>query len=192
MAAAQSDNRAFKADTADVPMTDMLIDICNLSLYTAARAESVESQDTMAHASPDKTSKPAATTGKKNDELALERLAEELFVLHMKYSGNYITENPITGRSGEFHLSSTGHKVIAEPPPPLAKQPPGISNQKLHELLCFFLRYRMLLLIVKGFENAGGKSTQLPSECAVQSISNYVAVSLWRAAPAAAFRDAIN
>lgn len=55
----------------------------------------------------------------KNDEQALERLTEESFMIHMKYGGEYIDENPITGRPGEFHLSSTGRKVM--PPPQLSE-----------------------------------------------------------------------
>ena len=62
---------------------------------------------------------PAAPT-QKNDEQALERLAEESFMIQMKYGGEYIDENPITGRPGEFHLSSTGRKVV--PPPQLARE----------------------------------------------------------------------
>ncbi|KAM0237024.1 hypothetical protein ACHAP5_009173 [Fusarium lateritium] len=59
---------------------------------------------------------PPAVT-QKDDEKALERLAEESFMIHMKYGGEYIDENPITGRPGEFHLTSTGRK-----PPQLAKK----------------------------------------------------------------------
>ncbi|CAM1508198.1 Fc.00g050460.m01.CDS01 [Cosmosporella sp. VM-42] len=62
---------------------------------------------------------PAAPT-QNNDEKALERLAEESFMIQMKYGGEYIDENPITGRPGEFHLSSTGRKVV--PPPQLARE----------------------------------------------------------------------
>ncbi|KAG6038670.1 hypothetical protein E4U41_003905 [Claviceps citrina] len=52
----------------------------------------------------------------KNDESPLERLAEEAFLLHMRYGGEYLDENPITGRPGEFHLSSTGRKPAPLPP----------------------------------------------------------------------------
>ncbi|KAM5342406.1 hypothetical protein ACJ41O_013372 [Fusarium nematophilum] len=61
-----------------------------------------------------------ATAAQKNSETSLERLAQESFMIHMRYGGEYIDENPITGRPGEFHLSSTGRKVV--PPPQLAKQ----------------------------------------------------------------------
>ncbi len=58
---------------------------------------------------------PAAKTGtapSKNtsNQTALDRLAEESFAVHMKYGGEFIDENPITGRPGEFHLTSTGRK----------------------------------------------------------------------------------
>ncbi|KAI8714523.1 Mediator of RNA polymerase II transcription subunit 6 [Fusarium sp. LHS14.1] len=66
-----------------------------------------------------KASALPATASQKDDEASLERLVEESLMVHMKYGGEYIDENPITGRPGEFHLSSTGRKVI--PPPQLAK-----------------------------------------------------------------------
>lgn len=43
-------------------------------------------------------------------EATLQRLAEESFAIHLKYGGEFVDENPITGRPGEFHLSSTGRK----------------------------------------------------------------------------------
>ncbi|KFA62174.1 hypothetical protein S40285_01701 [Stachybotrys chlorohalonatus IBT 40285] len=74
---------------------------------------------------PDAIGKPAATPAPKNDEASLERAAEEAFMVHMRYGGEYIDENPITGRPGEFHLSSTGRKPI---PPPQLGQQTGIST----------------------------------------------------------------
>lgn len=38
------------------------------------------------------------------------RMAEESFAIHTRYGGEYMDENPITGKPGEFHLSSTGRK----------------------------------------------------------------------------------
>ncbi|KAG6010783.1 hypothetical protein E4U21_004171 [Claviceps maximensis] len=61
----------------------------------------------------------------KNDESHLERSAEEAFLTHMRYGGEYIDENPITGRPGEFHLSSTGRKAV--PPPPKKTLETGIG-----------------------------------------------------------------
>ena len=46
----------------------------------------------------------------KGTKIEFQRLAEESFAIHMKYGGDYLDENPITGRPGEFHLSSTGRK----------------------------------------------------------------------------------
>lgn len=62
---------------------------------------------------------PAKSTPppQKSGELSLERTSEEAFLAHMRYGGEYIDENPITGRPGEFHLSSTGRKAV---PPPKA------------------------------------------------------------------------
>jgi mediator of RNA polymerase II transcription subunit 6 len=62
--------------------------------------------------------KPTPTL-QKNDEPSLERAAEEAFMIHMRYGGEYIDENPITGRPSDFHLSSTGRKAV---PPPQVPQ----------------------------------------------------------------------
>lgn len=73
-------------------------------------------------------SKPSTTSpfAKKPDQAALDRLAEESFAIHMRHGGDYIDENPITGRPGEFHLSSTGRKfeaaAVPAPPPPTQQQ----------------------------------------------------------------------
>lgn len=78
---------------------------------------------------PEEASKASAlpaTASQKDDEASLERLVEESLMVHMKYGGEYIDENPITGRPGEFHLSSTGRKAI--PPPQLAKSSEGIGS----------------------------------------------------------------
>jgi mediator of RNA polymerase II transcription subunit 6 len=47
---------------------------------------------------------------KASAESGLDWLADESFAIHMKYGGEFIDENPITGRPGEFLLSSTGRK----------------------------------------------------------------------------------
>ncbi|RDA92337.1 hypothetical protein CP533_4384 [Ophiocordyceps camponoti-saundersi (nom. inval.)] len=64
---------------------------------------------------PAKVTATTATAPQKTDELSLERASEEAFLTHMRHGGEYIDENPITGRPGEFHLSSTGRKAV--PPP---------------------------------------------------------------------------
>ncbi|KAL0943828.1 Mediator of RNA polymerase II transcription subunit 6 [Colletotrichum truncatum] len=76
---------------------------------------------------------------KETTAMALDRLAEESFAIHMRHGGDYFDENPITGRPGDFHFASTGRKdnsKIAPPPPPPAQaqkpQKPGI-NTKLAE-----------------------------------------------------------
>lgn len=72
---------------------------------------------------PDGTQK-ATPAASKTDELSLERAAEESFMIHMRHGGEYLDENPITGRPGEFHLSSTGRKPV---PPPQAAASTGIG-----------------------------------------------------------------
>ncbi|TQV93129.1 MED6 mediator sub complex component [Cordyceps javanica] len=62
------------------------------------------------------------------EELSLERSAEEAFWVHMRHGGEYVDENPITGRPGEFHLSSTGRKPAMAPRTAASSQTPtGIS-----------------------------------------------------------------
>jgi mediator of RNA polymerase II transcription subunit 6 len=43
-------------------------------------------------------------------DVQLGQLAEESFAIHMRFGGEYMDENPITGAPGAFHLSSTGRK----------------------------------------------------------------------------------
>lgn len=68
---------------------------------------------------PDKTSS-SSSAHPLSDESSLERAVEESFMTHMRYGGEYADENPITGRPGEFHLSSTGRKPV--PPPHVSEQ----------------------------------------------------------------------
>lgn len=63
----------------------------------------------------DNANKPTPAATHKNDELSLERSAEEAFMIHMRHGGEYVDENPITGRPGEFQLSSTGRKAVPLP-----------------------------------------------------------------------------
>ena len=82
------------------------------------RPRGIESKEAtpMPDASKAGSTAPSQTTSApKRDEMALERAAEEAFMMHMRFGGEYIDKNPITGRPGEFHLSSTGRKPV--PPP---------------------------------------------------------------------------
>ncbi|KAL6879245.1 MED6 domain-containing protein [Trichoderma novae-zelandiae] len=67
----------------------------------------------------DDPSKPAsaaaAAAATKHDALSLDRVAEEAFMMHLRHGGEYIDEIPITGKPGEFHLSSTGRKPVLPP-----------------------------------------------------------------------------
>lgn len=67
--------------------------------------------------------KPASAAAK-FDAPSLDRVAEEAFMTHLRYGGEYIDEIPITGKPGEFHLSSTGRKPVL---PPQGAAPTGIS-----------------------------------------------------------------
>jgi mediator of RNA polymerase II transcription subunit 6 len=66
---------------------------------------------------PDAVVKAGGVT-QKSTNTALDRLAEESFAISMKYGNEYSDENPITGRPGEFHLSSTGRKEKVTAPQP--------------------------------------------------------------------------
>ncbi|KAL6876175.1 MED6 domain-containing protein [Trichoderma longibrachiatum] len=70
-------------------------------------------------------SSTAAATTAKHDAPSLDRVAEEAFMMHLRHGGEYIDEIPITGKPGEFHLSSTGRKPVL--PPQGAGKATGIS-----------------------------------------------------------------
>src|SRR3569833_133104 len=60
---------------------------------------------------PDGLGKAAAAASAKKGQAGPDsRLAEESFFIHARYGGEYMDENPITGKPGDFHLSSTGRK----------------------------------------------------------------------------------
>ncbi|RFU79252.1 med6 mediator sub complex component [Trichoderma arundinaceum] len=65
-----------------------------------------------------------AAAAAKHDAPSLDRVAEESLMVHLRYGGEYIDEIPITGKPGEFHLSSTGRKPVL---PPQGTAPTGIS-----------------------------------------------------------------
>ncbi|CCC10075.1 unnamed protein product [Sordaria macrospora k-hell] len=59
------------------------------------------------------TNKPGATRtgGTTNDPLLDSLLMEEALLTHERYGTEYMDENPITGKPGDFHLTSTGRKA---------------------------------------------------------------------------------
>ncbi|KAK1760894.1 MED6 mediator sub complex component-domain-containing protein [Echria macrotheca] len=75
----------------------------------------------------------ARTTTADSDRDA--RLMFESFLIHERYGGEYIDQNPITGKPGEFHLSSTGRKdKLAVPKtnaPPLKPEALPALNTKV-------------------------------------------------------------
>lgn len=65
-----------------------------------------------------------ASTSKPTDLDMEMRLVIEGFRIHERYGGEYMDQNPITGRPGEFHLSSTGRKenlAVSKPGPSALK-----------------------------------------------------------------------
>jgi mediator of RNA polymerase II transcription subunit 6 len=62
----------------------------------------------------------SSTTTKQPDGTALPDAAlpspsvlEEALAIHTHFGDHYMNENPITGRPGDFHLSSTGRKLVS-------------------------------------------------------------------------------
>ena len=63
------------------------------------------------------TSKGQAETKKASQSTTLApQLADQTWAIHMRFGGEYMDENPITGKPGDFHLSSTGRKEKLQPP----------------------------------------------------------------------------
>ncbi|KAK2063963.1 MED6 mediator sub complex component [Colletotrichum caudatum] len=83
---------------------------------------------TTANATTTSAAKSAISAKKDSTKNALDRLAEESFLIHMRHGGDYFDENPITGRPGDFHFASTGRKDKIAPPPPKP-----VLNTKLAE-----------------------------------------------------------
>ncbi|KAK1766157.1 MED6 mediator sub complex component-domain-containing protein [Phialemonium atrogriseum] len=85
-----------------------------------SRPKGLESKE--ATPMPDGLGKGSSTNQKAGSKTAPDsRLAEESLAIHLRYGGEYMDENPITGQPGSFHLSSTGRKdkLAAPPPQPL-------------------------------------------------------------------------
>lgn len=85
-----------------------------------------EQDSTVSTPAPAAASAKPAPSLQNLDEASLDRAAEEAFILHMRHGGEFIDENPITGRPGEFHLSSTGRK----PPVMASAQQAAVPGRK--------------------------------------------------------------
>ena len=80
----------------------------------STRLKDADSKDPDTPLPDTQTTGPKTTApSKAATDAALDRLAEESFAVHLKYGGDYIDENPITGRPGDFHLAKTGRKAVA-------------------------------------------------------------------------------
>ncbi|KAI1458416.1 MED6-domain-containing protein [Annulohypoxylon moriforme] len=77
---------------------------------TNAKAQTLESKATTPMPDARESSKATSEAKKPAQSAVNSRLAEHSFMIHMQYGGEYMDENPITGKPGEFHLSSTGRK----------------------------------------------------------------------------------
>jgi mediator of RNA polymerase II transcription subunit 6 len=95
-------------------------------VYTLPASQSSTTQSKSQEEKPvlDVAGKAASATAK-HDAPSMDRVAEESLLIHLRYGGEYIDEIPITGKPGEFHLSSTGRKPVL--PPQGAAAPTGIS-----------------------------------------------------------------
>ncbi|KAH9901977.1 MED6 mediator sub complex component-domain-containing protein [Xylariomycetidae sp. FL2044] len=65
---------------------------------------------------PESQGSQGASEQKKIQATSDSQIAEHSFLVHMKYGGEYMDENPITGKPGQFHLSSTGRKEKLQVP----------------------------------------------------------------------------
>ncbi|KAK8035054.1 Mediator complex- subunit Med6 [Apiospora rasikravindrae] len=64
---------------------------------------------------PESQASRGASRDKESTTLA-PQLADQTWAIHMRFGGEYMDENPITGKPGDFHLSSTGRKEKLQPP----------------------------------------------------------------------------
>ncbi|TLD23768.1 hypothetical protein PspLS_06669 [Pyricularia sp. CBS 133598] len=79
------------------------------SLNAKTRGTGLESKE--ATPMPESQTSNALAATKSVDRSAPdEKLAEESFAIHTHYGTEYMDENPITGKPGDFHFSSTGRK----------------------------------------------------------------------------------
>ncbi|KAK3325602.1 MED6 mediator sub complex component-domain-containing protein [Apodospora peruviana] len=61
------------------------------------------------------TTNPTSSTKQSAGASTESKILESLFI-HEQFGNEFMDENPITGKPGEFHLSSTGRKDINKPP----------------------------------------------------------------------------
>ncbi|KAH6611553.1 med6 mediator sub complex component [Trichoderma cornu-damae] len=97
--------------------------VYHLPASQASTAQPKPQEPKEENAALDEARKPASAAAR-YDAPSLDRVAEESFMTHLRYGGEYIDEIPITGKPGEFHLSSTGRKPVL---PPQGAAPTGIS-----------------------------------------------------------------
>ncbi|KAK0651804.1 mediator of RNA polymerase II transcription subunit 6 [Cercophora newfieldiana] len=93
---------------------------------TTTTEKTTKSRDLEAPSStpmPDGLAKTSAASKTADANANIEsRLLLESLRLHHRYGGEYMDENPITGKPGDFHLSSTGRKEK----PPVPKNPSSL------------------------------------------------------------------
>jgi len=74
---------------------------------------------------PDAMAKVSSSASKSKNTGVESRFVLESLRIHDRYGGEYMDENPITGKPGEFHLSSTGRKEK----PPASKAPSALAQK---------------------------------------------------------------
>jgi mediator of RNA polymerase II transcription subunit 6 len=103
---------AYKALPAANSTTTALRDRPGASSKEATPMPAESSQQQAGGKTPSAESKKASAHSIAVDAM----LAEHSFAIQMQYGGEYMDENPITGKPGEFHLSSTGRKERVRAP----------------------------------------------------------------------------
>lgn len=92
---------------------------------TVPRAQTLEPKEATPMPESQGNSRAAGLpTPKSSSKADLDaRLAEQSFHIHTTYGGDYMDENPITGKPGDFHFASTGRKDKDRLAPPQAPKP---------------------------------------------------------------------
>ncbi|KAK3939554.1 MED6 mediator sub complex component-domain-containing protein [Diplogelasinospora grovesii] len=89
-------------------------------VYQTPQSSQAQSTSRSQQGSKEGTPMPGATstsstTTTTTTAAQLDSLFEESIMIQERYGGEYMDENPITGKPGEFHLSSTGRKDNLKP-----------------------------------------------------------------------------
>jgi mediator of RNA polymerase II transcription subunit 6 len=102
----------------------------NPTQKSTAKPRAMESKESTPR--PDGAAKAGAAASEPSRSAKEAQLVEQSLAIHERYGHEYMDLNPITGRPGEFHLTSTGRKEKPQPPKtnpgPLSIKDSGLPN----------------------------------------------------------------